>query len=98
MIEFGPKRQKKILVQQNRNHPLMAEDIGHVLGMILMPPTSRDLFAGLLKEGVIHDKKENIADGNAQLTEELIQSRFPDLIDRPNVVSQESRETGKGSP
>src|SRR5512137_3021764 len=40
MIEFGPKRQKKILVEQGRDHPLMTEDISHVLGMILMPPTS----------------------------------------------------------
>src|SRR4030066_866752 len=43
MIELAPQGQKKIFVEQGREDPLMAKDIGHVLGMILMPTTAGTL-------------------------------------------------------
>ena len=73
----------------------MAKDIGHVLSMILMPSTSWDPLAGFLKEGIIHDKKQNIADGNLQPLKELMQSGLRDLLHSPTVLSQEPGKTGE---
>jgi hypothetical protein len=65
--------------------------------MILMPTPSRDLLARLLDEGVVHDKKEDIPDPNPQPLEELMQGGFRNLLHGPDILSQESSETGEGS-
>jgi hypothetical protein len=58
MIEFGPEGQKKVLIEQGREDPLVAEDVA-LLSVISMPRTSWNLFATLLDNRVIHDKKEH---------------------------------------
>ena len=97
MIELGPQGQKKIFVEQGREDPLMAKDIGHVLGMILMPTTAGNLLTCLFNKGVIHDKKEDIPDRDPQRLEELTQGRLRDLLHGPKVFSQESSKAGERS-
>ena len=75
----------------------MAKDIGHVLGMILMPTTARNLLACLFNKGVIHDKKQDIAGSDPQCLEELMQSGLRDLLHSPKIFSQESSEAGERS-
>jgi hypothetical protein len=97
MIELGPQRQKKIFVEQGRQNPLMPEDIGHVLGMILMPATARNFLTRLFNKRVIDDKKQDIPDIDSQRLEELMQSGLCDLLRSPKVLSQESGETTERS-
>ncbi len=97
MVELGPQGKEKIFVEQGRNNPLVAEDIGHVLGMILMPTTAWNLFACLLNKRVIHDKKHNIPDPNLQPLEELIQGSLGELFHGPKVLSQESSKARERS-
>ena len=75
----------------------MAKDIGHVLGMILMPTTARNLLTCLFNKGVIHDKKENIPGRDPQRLEELMQGGLRDPLHSPKVFSQESSKAGKRS-
>src|SRR4030043_2349059 len=98
MIELGPQGEKRIFVEQGREDPLMAKDIGHVLGMILMPTTARNLLACLFNKGVIHDKKDNIPGSDPQRLEELMQSGLRDLLHSPKVFSQKSSKAGERSP
>jgi len=48
----------------------MAKDVGHILGMILVPAASRNLFSTLLSNGVIDDKKNHATGFDAQRIEE----------------------------
>ena len=75
----------------------MAKDIGHVLGMILMPTTAGNLLTCLFNKGVIHDKKEDIPGRDPQRLEELMQSRLRNLFHRPKVFPQESSKAGERS-
>ena len=75
----------------------MAKDVGHVLSMIFMPSTPRDCSPGLLDQGVIENKEQDRLGFDLQGGEELIQSRFDDLFDSPDVLSQEPGETAEGS-
>jgi len=95
MIKFGPQGEKKILVEQGRENPLMAEDIRHILSMILMPTTAGNLLAGLFSKRVIHDKKEDIFDTNSQCTKELMQGGLHNPLHRPTVFSKKSGKTGE---
>jgi hypothetical protein len=58
VIEFGPQRQKKVLIEESQEHPLVAKDMRFV-SPIFMPGTTGNLSACLLGKGVIHDEKEN---------------------------------------
>ncbi len=75
----------------------MAKDIGHVLGMILMPTTAGNLLTCLFNKSVIHDKKEDIPGRDPQRLEELMQSGLRDLLHSPKVFSQESSKAGERS-
>jgi hypothetical protein len=75
----------------------MAKDIGHVLGMILIPGTSRNLFPRLLDDAIINDEKKDRMGLDVQSFEESQHSRFHNLFRSPNVLSQESGKAGKGS-
>src|SRR3972149_279329 len=75
----------------------MAKDIGHVLGMILMPTTAGNLLTCLFNKGVIHDKKEDIPGTDPQRLEKLMQSGPQDLLHTPRVFSQESSKAGERS-
>jgi len=97
MIELGPQGQKKIFEEQSRKHPLVAKDIGHVLGMILMPSTAGNLLPCLFNKAVIHDKKEDIPGRDLQRLEELTKSDLRNLSHSPNAFSQESSEAGEGA-
>jgi len=95
MIKLGPQGQKKIFAEQGREDPLMAKNIGHVLGMILMPTTAWNLLACLFSKRVIHDKKEDIPDSNPQRLKESMQSGPRDLLHSPTVFSQEPGKVGE---
>src|SRR4030042_1245370 len=97
MIKLGPQGQKKIFEEQGREDPLMAKDIGHALGMILMPTTARNLLACLFNKAIIHDKKENIPGCDSQHLKELSQGDLRDLLHSPNTLAQESSETAERS-
>jgi len=75
----------------------MAKDIGHVLGMILMPPAAGNPFASLFNQAVIHDKKEDIPGRDTHGLKELIQGGLRNFLHSPNIVSQESSEAGERS-
>ena len=96
VIELGPEGQEKVLIEQGREHPLVAKDIGHVLSMIFIPATSWDLLAGLLGKGIIHDKKEDRMGFDPQGMKELMQGDFCNLLQGPDVLPQESGEAGEG--
>jgi len=94
MIEFGPEGQKKVLVEQGRKDPLVAKDVG-LPSMISMPSTSWNLFATLLDDRVIHDKKQDGMSFDPQGMEELFQSGLGHFLQGPDVLSKESGETGQ---
>ena len=75
----------------------MAKDIGHVLGMILVPPTAWNLFPCLLNQGVIHDKKEDIPGRDPQGPKELTQGNLRKFLHRPNALAQKSSEAAERS-
>jgi hypothetical protein len=58
VIEVSPEGQKKILIKEGKENPLVAKDMG-LVGSFFMPGAARHLRAGLLGNGVIHDKKED---------------------------------------
>ena len=78
------------MVKQGREDPLMAKDIGHVLSMVFMPATSRNMGPCLVNERIIDDKKENRLDGKSQDMEELLQRCLGHLLYSPTVLSQKS--------
>jgi hypothetical protein len=94
MIQFGPEGQKKVLVEQGKEDPLVAKDIS-LLSMISMPGTSGNLFACLLKNRVVHDKKEHRMGFDPQGMEELLQGDSSHLLHGPDILSKESGETGQ---
>ena len=94
MIEFGPEGQKKVLIEQGREDPLVAKDKGF-LGMIAMPGTSGNLFACLLDDRVIHDKKEHGMGFDMQGVKELFQGGLNHFFQEPDVLSEESGEAGQ---
>ena len=97
VIELGPEGQEKVLIEQGREHPLVAKDIGHVLSMIFIPTTSWDLSASLFAKGIIHDKKEDRMGFDPQGMEELMQGDFCNLLQGPDVLAQESSEAAEGA-
>jgi hypothetical protein len=94
MIEFGPEGQKKVLIEQGKEDPLVAKDIG-LLSMIPMPGTSWNLFATLRDDRVIHDKKEHGMGSDPQGMKELLQGGLGHFLHGPDVLSKESGETGQ---
>ena len=95
VIELGPKGQEKIFIKQGRKHPLVAKDISHILSMIFVPRASWNLLATLLSNGIINDKKEDRVGFDAQGIKELLQSDLCNLFEGPDVLSQETGETGE---
>jgi hypothetical protein len=89
VIEVGPEGQKKILIEESKEDPLVAKDMGFV-GSLFMPGTSGHLLACLLGNGVIHDEKKNRIGFDPQMMEELGQSDLGDLFHGPDILSQES--------
>jgi len=92
MIESGPEREEKFFIQQGRKDPLVAKDIGHILGMVLMPAASGDMVACFVNERIIDNIKENRLGGDSQNTEEPFQGPLGHLFNSPTVLSQESGE------
>lgn len=89
VIEVGPEGQKEVFIEESKEDPLVAKDMGFV-GSLFMPGTSGHLLACLLGNGVIHDKKEDRMGFDPQLMEELGQSDLCDLFHGPDILSQES--------
>ena len=89
MVEFGPERQKEVLVEQGRENPLVAEDM-RLSSMVFMPGTSGHLFACFFGNRIIHDKKEDRTLLNPKRLEELVQSGLGDLFHGPDIFSEES--------
>ena len=89
VIEVSPEGQKKVLIKESKEDPLMAKDMGFV-GSLFMPGAAGHLSACLLGNGVIHDKKEDSMGFDPQMIEELGQSDLCDLFHSPDILSQES--------
>jgi hypothetical protein len=89
VIEFGPERQKKVLIEESKEHPLVAKDM-RFTSAIFMPGTTGHLSACLWGKGVIHDEKENTMGFDPQMMEELGQSDLCDLFNSPDISSEES--------
>jgi len=98
MIVLGLEGQKKILEQHGHKDPLMAEEVGHILAMILMPPATKNLFNRLPGECIIQENEEGFPIGNSQGVTELIQGGLGNLLDHRNTFSQESGEGAEGFP
>jgi hypothetical protein len=89
VIEVGPEGQQEVLIEESKEDPLVAKDMGFV-GSLFMPGTSGHLLACLLGNGVIHDEKKNRIGFDPQLIEELGQSDLCNLFHGPDILSQES--------
>jgi len=97
VVEVGPKGKEKVFIQQSRKDPLMSEDVGQILGMIFMPATSGDLFAGLLGQGIIDQEKEDRIRFDLKGTEKMFQGGFDQLFLVPDIGDQKPGKTGQGS-
>ena len=95
MIESGPERQKRVLPEQSRKHPLMAKDSGHIPGMIFIPGTPWNLFSRFFGDRIIHDEKERGMGFNPQRMEEPLQSDPHNFLQGPSVLPQETGKAGK---
>jgi len=62
-----------------------------------MPSTPWDFLACLLDQGVIDNKEEDGLGFDSQGIEELVQGGLENLFQGPDVLPQESGETGEGS-
>jgi len=71
VIEVGPEGQKKILIEESKEDPLMAKDMGFV-SPVFMPGTTGHLLARLLGNRVIHDKEHNGMLSDSQGVKELL--------------------------
>jgi hypothetical protein len=89
VIEVSPEGQKKILIEESKEDPLVAKDVGFVCSFF-MPGTAGHLSACLLGNGIIHDKKEDRMGFDPQMMEELGQSDLRNLFHGPDILSQES--------
>lgn len=97
VVEPCGKGQEKFFVEQGPENPLVAKDIGHLLGMILIPSTSGNLFPCLFDDRVIDDKEEDGASLDSQGTEESLHGDLSQLLGGPTTFSEETSEGGKGS-
>jgi hypothetical protein len=101
MIELGLQGQKKAVVEQGREDPLVvAKDIGHILSIIFVPRALGNLLAALSDKGIIDDKKEygiGFEGFDPERLKELVQTSFHHLFRVPNILAKESGETGQGS-
>lgn len=91
VIEVGPERQKKVLIKEGKQDPLVTKDMGFACS-IFMPGTTGHLLACLFGKGVIHDEKKNRIGFDPQMIEELRQSDLCDLFHGPHILSEESSE------
>ena len=92
VIEVSPEGQKKLLIEESKEDPLVAKDVGFVCSLF-MPGTAGHLSACLLSNGVIHDDKEDRIGFDSQMMEELRQSNLCNLFHGPDILSQESSKT-----
>jgi hypothetical protein len=70
VIQTGPEGEKKILIEDSKQDPLVAKDVG-LVGSLFMPGASGHLLTCLLGNGVIHDKKEDRMGFDPQMVEKL---------------------------
>ena len=92
MVESGPKGQKKLLVKQGREDPLVTKDIGHVLSMVLVPRAPGDLFSTLLGDGIIDNEKDHATGFDSKRIEESSQGDLGQVLLGPGVLAEESGE------
>lgn len=97
VVEPGPQGQDRWFIEEGRQNPLVAEDVGQILGMILIPTASGDLLSRLLDNRVVQEKKDDGAGFNLEGMKEFAESRSQDLIHGPGILSEEPGETGEGS-
>ena len=97
MIKTGPQGQDRLFIEERRQNPLVAEDMGQVMGMILIPSTAGELFPGFLNNRIVQEKKDDRTGFNLKGMEELMQSRSQDLIHGPGILSEEAGETRERS-
>ena len=97
VVEPGPQGQDRLFIEERRQNPLVAEDIGQVLGMILIPTASGDLLSRFLDNRIVQKKKDDGPGSNLEGMKEFMESRSQDLIHGPGILSEEPGETGEGS-
>lgn len=97
MIEAGRQRHESLFIQERRQDPLVAKDIGQVLGMILIPTASGNFLPGFFDNRIVQEQKDNRAGLNLKGMEEFLKRQGQDLIHSPGILSQEPGEAGEGS-
>lgn len=97
MIEAGRQWHESLFMQERRQDPLVAKDIGQVLGMILIPTASGNLLPGFFNNRIVQEEKDDRAGLNLKGMEEILKSQGQDLIHSPGILSQETGEAGEGS-
>ena len=70
----------------------MTKDIGHILGMVLVPRTTGDLFSTLLGDRIIDDEKDHTMGFDSEGIEEPPQGDLQQLLLSPDVLAEESGE------
>ena len=92
MVEAGPQGQEGLFIEERCQDPLVAKDIGQVLGMILIPSTTGNLLSRFLQDRIIQKEKDDRAGFNPKGMEEFLQSDRQDLIHDPGILAQEVGE------
>ena len=70
----------------------MTKDIGHILGMVLVPRTTGDLFSTLLGDRIIDDEKDHAMGFDPEGIEERPQGDLQQSLLSPDVFAEESGE------
>jgi hypothetical protein len=97
MVEASPQGQESLFIAERGQDPLVTKDIGHVLGMILIPRATGNLLPRFGQERIIQKKKDEGAGLNLEGLEEFLEGRSQDLIHGPNILSQETGKAGERS-
>jgi len=58
MVEPGSQGKDGLFIEEFRQNPLVAEDVGKVLGMILIPSTARDFLPFFFDDLFAQEKKD----------------------------------------
>lgn len=91
------KRQEKVFVEHGSKDPLVAKDVGHLLSMIFVPGTSRDLLPCFLDDRIIDDEEEDGASFDSQHPEESLQGNLNQILGCPRALAEEASEGRKRS-
>jgi hypothetical protein len=97
MVKLGPKGEEEVFIEQSRKDPLMAKDIGHLVGMVFMPSASRHLLSRLLRQGIVNHEKEDGVGFDLKGFKKVFHGHPNQFFLVPDIIGQKPGKTGEGS-